>query len=171
MQQGLNILTEGISMYPDNAQLLFELAILLEKTGQHEQAMTASEKVLQLQPNHSEALNFIGYSWAEENKNLDKALVYIKQAVAQKPENGFIHDSLGWVYFRLGDFNHAVEELEKASSLEPRDPHILDHLGDAYTSLGQKDKALEVYTKALELFTEENDKTTVQKKMEPLKNL
>jgi len=133
--------------------------------------MTTSEKVLQLQPNHSEALNFIGYSWADENKNLDKALVYIKQAVAQKPENGFIHDSLGWVYFRLGDFNHAVEELEKAISLEPRDPHILDHLGDAYKALGQKDKALEVYTKALELFTEEKDKTTVQKKMESLKNL
>jgi tetratricopeptide (TPR) repeat protein len=171
MQQGLNILSEGIGLYPDNAQLLFEMTILLEKTGNHEQAMTTSEKVLQLQPNHSEALNFIGYSWAEENRNLDKALVYIRQAVAQKPENGFIHDSLGWVYFRLGDFNHAVEELEKAITLEPRDPHILDHLGDAYKAMGKKDKALEVYTKALELFTEENDKAAIQKKMESLKNL
>ena len=171
MQQGLNILTEGIGLYPDNAQLLFEMVILLEKTDHHEQALTTAEKVLQLQPNHPEALNFIGYSWADENRNLDKALEYIKRAVAQKPENGFIHDSLGWVYYRLGDFNHAQEELEKAVSLEPRDPHISDHLGDTYRALAQIDKALEVYTKALELLSEDNEKTIIQKKIDSLKNL
>jgi tetratricopeptide (TPR) repeat protein len=171
MQQGLNALTEGIGLYPDNTQLLFELVILLEKTSRHEQAMTTADKVLQLQPNHPEALNFIGYSWADENKNLDKALEYIKRAVAQKPDNGFIHDSLGWVYYRLGDFSHARVELEKAVSLEPQDPHISDHLGDTYRALAQKDKALEVYTKALELFSEENEKVIVQKKIDSLKNL
>jgi tetratricopeptide (TPR) repeat protein len=171
MQQGMNALTEGIRLYPDNAQLLFELVILFEKTNRHEQAMTTADKVLEVQPNHPEALNFIGYSWADENRNLDKALDYIKRAVSQKPDNGFIHDSLGWVYYRLGDFNRAREELEKAVSLEPRDPHISDHLGDTYRALAQKDKALEVYTKALELFTEENEKTIIQKKIDSLKNL
>ena len=171
MEKGLNILTEGISQYPENAQLLFEKAILLENTGHHEQAMSTAEKVLQLQPNHPEALNFIGYSWADENKNLDRALDYIKRAVAQKPENGFIHDSLGWVYYRLGDFNLARGELEKAVSLESRDTHIFDHLGDAYKALGQKDKALEAYTKALDLSTEENDKGMLQKKINALKTL
>ena len=171
MQKGLHILEEGISQYPENAQLLFEKAILLEKTGHHEQAMTTTEKVLQLQPNHPEALNFIGYSWADENKNLDRALEYIKRAVSQKPDNGFIHDSLGWVYYRLGDFDLARGELERAISLESRDPHIFDHLGDTYKALGQKDKALEAYTKALELFTEENDKGTLRKKIDTLKTL
>ena len=171
MQKGLHILEEGISHYPENAQLLFEKAILLEKTGHHEQAMTTTEKVLQLQPNHPEALNFIGYSWADENKNLDRALEYIKRAVSQKPDNGFIHDSLGWVYYRLGDFDLARGELERAISLESRDPHIFDHLGDTYKALGQKDKALEAYTKALELFTEENDKGTLRKKIDTLKTL
>ncbi len=171
MEKGLNVLREGNSQYPDNAQLLFEQAILLEKAGQHAQAMTTAEKVLQLQPNHPEALNFVGYSWADENTNLDRALEYIKRAVTLKPENGFIHDSLGWVYYRLGDFNRAREELEKASTLESRDPHIFDHLGDAYKALGQKEKALEAYTKALELSANENDKQTLQKKIEALKTL
>ena len=171
MEKGLHVLAEGNSQYPDNAQLLFEKAILLEKTGHHEQAMTTTEKVLQIQPNHPEALNFIGYSWADENKNLALALDYIKRAVALKPENGFIHDSLGWVYYRLGDFNLAREELEKASTLESRDPHIFDHLGDAYKELGQKEKALEAYTKALELFADEKDKQMLQKKIEALKTL
>jgi tetratricopeptide (TPR) repeat protein len=171
MQRGLSILTDGIGQYPDNEQLLFESAILQEKTGNHIQAMTTMEKILKIQPDHPEALNYIGYTWADENKNLDLALSYIKRAIVQKPANGFIRDSLGWVYFRLGDFSRAKEELEKAVSLEPRDPHIFDHLGDACKALGQKDKALEAYTKTLELLTEEIEKKTVREKIEALKNL
>lgn len=168
-QQSLRILSDGLSLYPDNAQLYFELAVLQENTGDHEQAMTNMEKALQLQPDNPDILNFIGYSWVDENKNLDQALAYIKRAVAQKPDNGFIRDSLGWAYFRLGDFARAVAELETAVSLEPDDPHIADHLGDAYLAAGQKDKALDLYTKALGMFTEENDKVAIQKKINALK--
>jgi tetratricopeptide (TPR) repeat protein len=169
LQRSMDVLTDGINQYPESEQILFEFAILLEKAGNHDQAMTTMEKVLVLQPDHPEALNFIGYTWADENKNLDKALVYIKRALVQKPDNGFIRDSLGWVYFRLGDFNRSKEELEKAAGLEPRDPHILDHLGDACAALGLKDKALDAYTKALEQLTEEKEKAIVRRKIEALK--
>jgi tetratricopeptide (TPR) repeat protein len=169
LPRSLSILADGINQFPDNEQLLFEYAILLEKSGNHDQAMTTMEKILVFRPNHPEALNFIGYTWADENKNLDKALVYIKRALVQKPDNGFIRDSLGWVYFRLGDFHRSKEELEKAIALEPRDPHIFDHLGDAFRALGLNDKALDAYTKALELLTEEKEKVVVRGKIEALK--
>jgi tetratricopeptide (TPR) repeat protein len=169
LQRAVQILTDGIDQYPENEQLLFEFAILQEKSGKHDQAMATMEKILAIMPNHPEALNFIGYTWADENRNLDMALIYIKKALVQKPENGFIRDSLGWVYYRLGDLRQAVEELEKAVGLEPKDPHIFDHLGDAYKADGQKDKALEAYAKALELLTEEKEKILVQQKIQALK--
>jgi tetratricopeptide (TPR) repeat protein len=167
-QQALKVLTEGVTQYPDNAQLYYELGVLQENSGIHEQAMTSMEKALQLQPDNPDFLNFIGYSWADENRNLDQALDYIKRAIAVKPDNGFIRDSLGWVYYRLGDFIRAVAELETAVSMEPDDPQIAAHLGDAYVAQGKKEKAMEVYTRALGKCTEEKDKDMIQKKINAL---
>ncbi len=169
LQQSEDVLSKAIILYPDNDQLLFDLSILLENKGKHDLAMKTMEKVLKLKPNHPEALNFIGYSWADANKNLDQALTYIKRALKQKPDNGFIRDSLGWVYFRLKDYKLAVLELQKATTQQPEDPHILDHLGDAYAATGQKDKAFNAYSKALKLATEKRDKEIIQKKIEALK--
>jgi len=171
LQQGIKVLKDAIRIYPENDQLYFELAILLEKTGKHDQAMIAMKKVLKLKPDHPEALNFIGYSWAEANINLDKALTYIKKAISKRPDNGFIRDSLGWVYFRLGEYSRAVEELKKAVTQEPNDPHIIEHLGDTYAAMGQKNKAIDAYTKALNLSTKQLDKTLLQNKIESLKTL
>lgn len=161
-------LSDGIAIYPDNEQLYFELALLLEKTGRYEEAVAKMQKVLELQPQHPEALNFIGYTWADNNIHLDKALIYIRQAVQQKPDNGFIRDSLGWVYYRLGDLDRARTELELSLELEPNDPHIHDHLGDVYRDLHLIDKALEHYSKALEMFTDEQKKKMVSTKIDAL---
>lgn len=170
-QQAANVLEEAIGLYPNNEQLFFELAILLEKTGKHDQAMEAMEKVLKIDPDHPEALNFIGYSWADENKNLDKALDYIKRAIAKRPNNGFIRDSLGWVFFRQGDYKRAIEELKKAVALEPKDPHIIEHLGDVFAAIGQKNKAIDAYSKAIPLSNQDRDKDLLQKKIDSLKAL
>ena len=98
-------------------------------------------------------------------EHLDKALEYIKRAVALKPENGYIRDSLGWVYYRLGHLDLAQQELEQAIILSPDDPAIFDHLGDVYLESGQLQKALQVYRKALGHFTEEQDKARVREKI------
>ena len=100
------------------------------------------EKVLELQPDHAEALNYIGYTWADKNMHLEKALEYIFKANELKPDNGFIIDSLGWAYYRLGDFQQAVRELERSVELMPDDPHIFDHLGDVYRSLKKFPEAI-----------------------------
>ncbi len=164
----LKTLADGVEEFPQDESLHFEYGLLLETTGNSDQAISIMKKVLELHPNHPEALNFIGYTWANQNQNLKQALEYIQQAVLQKPDSGYIRDSLGWVYFRLGKFEQAKIELENAVALEPADPHIYDHLGDTYRAMTNREKALEKYRKAFEMFTEDNKKKMIQDKIDAL---
>ena len=164
----ISLLEAAVTIYPDNAQLFFDYGLMLDKTGMEEQAMSKMAKVLELQPDHAEALNFIGYTWADKNIRLEEAREYIEKAAAQKPDNGYIIDSLGWVYFRLGDYQRAAKELQRALELQPEDPHIHDHLGDAYRALGKPAKALEQYKRALQMFEEDKKKTLVKEKIDEL---
>lgn len=162
------LLTEAIAAYPDNAELVFEYGMALERSSRHKEAMEQMMKVLQLEPEHAEALNYIGYTWADQNRNLDEALRYIEQANALRPENGFIVDSLGWVHYRLGNYARAVKELERATLLEPDDPHIFDHLGDVYAAMNRPDKAVESYRKAISKFTDQLQRQLIQDKIDAL---
>ncbi len=163
--EGVNTLLQGLEFYPDNEALLYEYAILMEKRGNHEAAMNAMQEILKLNPNHADSLNFIGYSWADRNINLKRAYKYIRKAIELKPESGYIQDSLGWVYYRLGEYDKAKVELERAIELEPNDPYIYEHLGDTYRALGNKEKSLFNYQKALEILTDEEKIESIQKKI------
>ena len=94
---------------------------------------------------------------------------YIKKAITLKPDNGYILDSLGWVYFRMGELEKARTELEHALSLEPKDPHIHEHMGDIYLSIGQKEKAREAYRQATEMAKDLKMKEKMQKKIDEIK--
>lgn len=160
------ILATGITMYPESEKLLFEYGLQLERTDRLEEAIEAMEQLLEYNPDHAEALNFIGYSWADTDRNLEQALVYITRAMELKPGNGYIQDSLGWVHFKLGNLETARDELTEALELVPDDPHIYDHLGDVYMAMGIPDKALEAYKSALERFEDEEKKSMVQNKID-----
>lgn len=160
------VLVTGISIFPDSEKLLFEYGLQLERTDRLEEAIEAMERLLEQNPDHAEALNFIGYSWADTDRNLEQALVYIVRAMELKPGNGYIQDSLGWVHFKLGNLETARDELTEALELVPDDPHIYDHLGDVYMSLGMADKALEAYKSAFERFEDEEKKSMVQSKID-----
>jgi tetratricopeptide (TPR) repeat protein len=113
------------------------------------------EEVLDEFPDDPGALNDLGYLWADQDRNLDLALEMIERAVAANPENAAFRDSLGWVYYRLGRFEEAVVELEKAVGQEEEpDAIILDHLGDAYAAAGQTEKARNAWHRAAEAFRE-----------------
>lgn len=167
-EQALTTLHKGVSTYPKNHQLHFELGLLLEKSNRTQDALVEMRMVLVLQPDHADALNFIGYTLADKNMHLEEALSYIQHALELKPENGFIIDSLGWVYFRMGKFQDATEALEHAVSLEPNDPHIFDHLGDSYNALSETEKALKAYQKAYELFENKNKKSATKEKIDAI---
>lgn len=164
----LETLTSGNNTFPENDLLLYEQALLQERTGSHDQAMSTMSKVLTLKPDHAEALNFIGYSWADKNINLDKAYEYILRAVELEPENGYIRDSLGWVLFRLGQLDEARKQLHKALELEPNDPHIYDHLGDVHTAAQDFEKARKSYERALQMFDTDEKIKEIQNKLDAL---
>ncbi len=95
-------------------------------------------KALELNPNQPQVLNYLGYSWVDKNMNLLEGLELIKRAVNASPDDGYIIDSLGWAYYRLGQYDKAISALKRALNLLPNDPEINDHLGDVYWRVGRK---------------------------------
>ena len=104
---------------------------------------------LDLSPDQPLVLNYLGYSWIDFGKNLEKAIKLIRKAVRLRPNDGYFVDSLGWAYYRQGDYKRAVVELEKAVTLVPNDPIINDHLGDALWRAGYKNEAVFQWKRAL----------------------
>ena len=168
MEEAMAMLTAGVIAFPQSEQLHFEHALLLERSGLTLQALAAMQRVLEISPENPEALNYIGYTWAELNINLEQARNYIRKALELKPDNGFIRDSLGWVEFRLGNFESALLELQEALKLEPNDPNIYSHLGDVYRALKRPADARKAYLKAVEIFDDEAEKGILRKKLDEL---
>ncbi|MGP1355165.1 tetratricopeptide repeat protein [Roseicyclus sp.] len=123
-------------------------------------------RALELNPGQPEVLNYLGYSLVEQRRNLDEALGMIEEAVAARPESGYIVDSLGWVYYRLGRFEEAVEPMERAVALLPTDPIINDHLGDVYWMVGRQREARFQWERALSLEPTEEDGARIRLKLE-----
>ncbi len=114
-----------------------------ERAKQWAKAEADLKKALELVPStqpgaRAQVLNYLAYSWVDQNINIDEAFTMLKQAVDASPRDGMIIDSLGWAYFRLGRYDDAVRELERAIELKPGDPTINDHLGDAYWRSGRR---------------------------------
>ncbi|MCJ2083639.1 tetratricopeptide repeat protein [Methylobacterium sp. J-090] len=114
-----------------------------ERAKQWAKAEADLKKALELVPPsqpgaRAQVLNYLAYSWVDQNINIDEAFTMLKQAVDASPRDGMIIDSLGWAYFRLGRWDEAMRELEKAIELKPGDPTINDHLGDAYWRAGRR---------------------------------
>lgn len=123
------------------------------------------QQALKLSPDNYQVLNYLGYSWVDQGVNLDQGLDMIKKAVSLRPKDGYIIDSLGWAYYRLGRFEEAAAELEKAIVLSPSDPTINDHLGDAYWKTDRKLEARFQWERALEMKPEPEDLAKIQQKL------
>jgi len=162
------VFTQAFADFPGNVEAYYEYALFFHKLDDPAGAMRQMEEVLKREPKHARALNYVGYTWAEEGRNLAEAKAYIEQAVAQLPKDGFVRDSMGWVYYQLGDFPAAVRELELAVVLSPNDPTIYEHLGDAYLKNNDSAKARDAYVKSLVLHEEEDKKAAVRRKLEAL---
>jgi tetratricopeptide (TPR) repeat protein len=130
-------------------RLYYTRGIALERAKQWDRAESDFLKALELEPDQPLVLNYLGYSWIEQGQNLKRAKAMIEKAVAQRPQDGFITDSLGWALYRLGDYEGAVIHLEQAVALEPGDPVINDHLGDAYWLADRRAEARFQWKRAL----------------------
>jgi tetratricopeptide (TPR) repeat protein len=143
------LIGEGLRTNPDSVDLHFSLGVLFEKTDRFEQSIEAMKRVLKIDPDHAEALNFIGYMYADRGIHLEEAEWMIRKALQLKPGNGYMIDSLGWVYFRMNRLGEAIRYLKEAAELLPEDAAILEHLGDVYVRTGQFREAAEAYKKAI----------------------
>ncbi|MBX9589044.1 MAG: tetratricopeptide repeat protein [Hyphomonadaceae bacterium] len=130
------------------------------------QAEADLQKSLQLSPNQALTLNYLGYTWIDHNRNLQQGLGLIKKAVNLKPDDGYIVDSLGWAFYRLGNFKEAVKHLERAVELRPEDATLNDHLGDAYWRVKREREARFQWEQALTLKPEPEEAEKIQRKLE-----
>lgn len=159
LPEAIRVLTKGSATFKQNEKILFMLGHFLDRTGDFEAGVDKMKQVLKANPNNEHALNHIGYTYAEHNINLEQAESYLKQAVQIAPENGFIQDSLGWTYYRMGKYKLATELIERANKLSPGQPVILEHLADLYQKLGKREQALEIYQRIMRMSAEnENSK-------------
>jgi len=132
-------------------RLLYMRGIALERSGQWPAAEKDLIAALAQQPNEPDLLNYLGYAWIDRGQRLAEAMDMVKRAVAANPRSGAMVDSLGWAYYRIGDFRRAVEKLEEAVLLSPADPEINSHLGDAYWRVGREIEARFQWSRALTL--------------------
>jgi len=146
--------------------LFYFHGIALERTGHWAKAEARFETALELQPRQPYVMNYLAYSWVEQEINLDKAQKMLKQAVSQRPEDGYIVDSMGWVHYRLGNYDKAVTYLERAVELRPGDPVINDHLGDAYWKVGRRLEARFQWHRALDLNPAPDVAAKIESKLE-----
>jgi len=146
--------------------LFYTRGISYERSKRWQEAERDLKFALTLKPEQPLVLNYLAYTWVEQGVNRDKALKMLKRAVELRPEDGFIIDSLGWAYYRMGDFRTAIKHLEQAILLEPGEPTINDHLGDAYWRVGRWLEAKYQWQHALTLKPEKSEEPKIRRKIE-----
>jgi tetratricopeptide (TPR) repeat protein len=136
-----------------NAKFYFNYGMAAEQAGLYDKAADLLRKSIALDPeNSAEASNYLGYMWADHNMNLDEAETMIRRALQSEPNNASYLDSLGWVEFRKGQFDRALDNLLRAAKTAQReDPVVFEHIGDTYLKLNRTREALEAWQKALAL--------------------
>ncbi len=166
--EGIKTLKKALAEKPRDVSLLYALGALYERMGRVDDSIKMMRRVLEIEPNNYSALNFIGYTLADQNRKLDEAERLIRRALLLNPGNGAIIDSLGWVLYRRAKYKEALEYLLRADSVSPGEPVIIMHVGDAYLKLGNREKAIEYYRRALTFNPEDRDLKQLEKRLDEL---
>jgi tetratricopeptide (TPR) repeat protein len=152
MAEALDAARKAIRLWPQNSDLLFLFGSLLDETGDKKDAFKVMETILESHPDNFQALNYVGYTLAEENHDLDRALELIVRANRLSPNKSYIVDSLAWALFKIGRAQEALIEIRRAVELGGQpDPSIWEHYGEIAQHLNLKDEARKAYQNALEL--------------------
>jgi Flp pilus assembly protein TadD len=159
-----------ISLDPENDQFYFTLGAVYDEVKDKQNCITNMEQAIKLNPKNAAALNYLGYTWAEQGVRLDEAEKLIRQALQVEPNDGFYIDSLGWVFYQRGEYAKAVQQLERAAELVGQDPTVNEHLGDAYDKVGRTMDAARAYYEALTHAKEEGQIQRLRTKIDTLAN-
>jgi tetratricopeptide (TPR) repeat protein len=172
-EQNINKAIEMSSKQEDRSYVLFVAGSIYERQKKYDKAEEDFHKVLADDPKNAMALNYLGYMLADRGTRLDEALGYIRRAVALDPQNGAYLDSLGWVYYKMGNYDLAEENLRRASERINSDPTIHDHLGELYQKTGRLklaathwERSLEEWKKTIPAEVDNDSVAKVQKELE-----
>jgi len=148
-----------------NPQPLYFRAICYERTKQFDLAVKDFKRVLEINPDDADTLNYLGYTWVDRGENLTEAFQMIRRAVELEPQSGAIVDSLGWAHYKLGQYSEAKDKLEDAVALSPASATIVDHLGDVYWKLGRKREARYQWERALSFDPTDDERASIRVKL------
>lgn len=168
--KALELLRQTQERWSDDTEVLFTYGLILERAERHAEAFAVMERILTLEPDNPDALNYVGYTLADKGEDLDRARTLISRALELKPGNDFIIDSMAWVQFRLGHVQEAWSLIQQAV-VNPKgqpveDPVIWEHYGDIALALGNKAEARKGYENALRY--EHKKPETIRKKLQAL---
>ncbi len=166
LPEAREVLEASLQARPEDEDLLYQYGAVLDRLGERKPALVVMQRIVDKNPEHADALNYIGYTLVEESRDLERALGLIKKADKLKPDNGYIVDSLAWAYYRLGRLDEAWKQIQRAVALAQDDPTMWEHYGDIARDLGRRDKAKKGYQTALKLNHEAPER--VQKKLKGL---
>lgn len=147
-QEAYNLLEKGLQKYPESPELLYDYALNAERLSQYQVMEDTLNRVIKLKPDFAAAYNALGYSYADRNIKLMEAKHLIETATRLSPEDHYIMDSLGWVYYRLGDMGNATEQLRRAYAIQ-QDPEIAAHLAEVLWKQGKREEAQQILDQAL----------------------
>jgi len=168
---------------PDDGRAEYQLGLVYEIAEDEDQALAWMQRAIEKDPQNARALNYVGYTWAERGERLDEAESLLERATALEPEDGFIADSLGWVYYRKALAAHergqrdaarawsdrALAQIQRAIELSGGDPVISEHLGDVYLLRGDRERALHAYEEAVALVPRPDEQPRLQEKLKALR--
>ena len=161
-EEAIDILQNVLRDDPENVEAIYWTGLAYEELGDLQKTEFYLRKAISVNPEYTDALNALGYFFAENGTNLDEAVDLIKKALKQSPEQAGYIDSLGWAYFKQGKLDEALQQLEMAIHLMPESAEIQRHLGDAYMKMGLKDKAIAAWQRAIQL---EPNNTAIREKL------
>ncbi len=147
-QKGITLLNSAVKKFPANTQLRYYLGAMYDDVGQRQKTVAEMKKILSIDADHVQALNYLAYTYAEEGKHLSSAEKLAQKAMLLQPNDPYILDTMGWVLFKQGRVGDAIQYLEAAYKLNNHESVIAEHLGDAYDVFELTDKAKQMYERA-----------------------
>jgi len=172
-KEAVKAFTTAIDLNPASDKYYFSLGVVYEKQKEYEKCIAAMKKAIELKPDHADALNYLGYLYAELNRNLDEAEQSLLAAIKIEPDNGYFLDSLAWIYYRQGRFAKALKTERQSVRSIPPDPVVLEHLGDIHRAMGRRADAIDAYKRSLAAKSDDesvDNRDAVRKKLVDLQN-
>lgn len=150
----MKILNQGLVKFPDNAQLRFYVGTIYDRLGNRTEVVAQMKKVIELDPQHVQGLNYLAFTWADQGVHLPEAEQLARRALVLEPQDGYVLDTLGWILFKQNKMIEAIKVLEAAHKYQSGVSVIAEHLGDAYYKQAMVEKAKKMYKKAVDLETD-----------------